>query len=376
MLPLRWQPLLDFFEVLHAPLREARAGRWFAIETSGPDGAKWTSHQRVYVDLSRPNPPLDAVRAVATLCGATAAAPDPGPLGQEWRGIYYAPTSLDRRWREDSGSAALGAILLDIDDRDHGGRDGTLRALATVPRPTAVVRSGGGVQAAFVLREAVVFDRRDEDGLAASIRTYLRVAVALERLTDADETWWPSHLFRCPATYHLKQPSRPLLVAVDLDPARCFNLSDFDDVTSSVEDVDLATYAEGLVDRFMGRPRRARAVPVLAPLPATPRGPGEKPRVTLPRRVSEATVRLLNTGHHPKYERRNGSLDRSRAVEAVACSLMAAGLGDERIVSVIANSALRAALDDRGDDAMRWLGFQIQAARVYLTKKGTRRDRP
>jgi hypothetical protein len=37
-----------------------------------------------------------------------------------------------------------------------------------------------------------------------------------------------------------------------------------------------------------------------------------------------------------------------------------------------ARSALRTAIDARGDDALRWLGFQIAAARGFLAKNPSR----
>ncbi len=126
-----------------------------------------------------------------------------------------------------------------------------------------------------------------------------------------------------------------------------------------------------IVARLLGRKPPCASLDRLVPLAEAARADGTKPRVVLPRRVSPQMVALLNRGTHPKYLRADGTLDRSRAVYAVALSLLAADLDEDRVASIIAASALRPAIEDRGDDALRWLGFQIQAAREYLaTQRG------
>ncbi len=372
-LPPRWRPLVEYIDVLLSPLLEAGAGGWFLVEAGGPDGERWTSIQPIAVPLGREDPALAVARVVSLMCGATRDRPEPEVERQRRRGVYYVPASFLAPKRLDQHVGALGAVVLDIDDRDHGGREGVLAAVARVPTPTAVVTSGGGVQVAFVLREAIVFDRRDEAALTEAVRGYVRVALALQEITGADDTAWPGHLFRCPQTYHLKDPSRPVLVTVELDPSRRFNLSDFDSLVGAADAGRVEAATARIVARLLGRKPPSASLDRLVPLAEAAGADGKKPRVVLPRRVSPAIVRLLNEGTHPKYLRGDGTLDRSRAVYAVALSLLAAGLDEDRVASILAASALRPAIDDRGDDALRWLGFQIRAAREYLAKAAEKR---
>lgn len=372
--PPRWAPLLDYFRALYAPVTEAISAGWLCAERAGPDGDEWSRFRRTFVPLDHPDPPLALVRAVARLAGATRSEPDPGPEGQDGDSIHYVPAALGARRRLDLHALAVGSIVLDVDDRDHGGRAGTVAALARLPEPTATVRSGGGHHAVYVLREAVEFPLGDDAALARAARGYLATALGMQQVVGADATAWPSHLFRCPGTFHLKDPARPVLVEVEVDPSRSFNLSDLGDFAAAVDDERIDTTVEEFVARRTGRERRLASLASLdrSLLPIDPRS--GKPKITLPRRVSREVVRLLNVGRHPKYERRNGTLDRSRAVYAAALSLLAARLEPERVASIIAVSALKPALDVKGGDAARWLGHQIGAAQTYLARhRGGRR---
>jgi hypothetical protein len=248
-------------------------------------------------------------------------------------------------------------LVLDVDDRNHGGRQGSKSAVGRLPVPTALVESGGGLQVVYVLREAFVLDRDDPEALAAAVRAYLQAALALQALSGADATAWPSHLYRCPSTYHLKDPTRPFLVGATVNRERRFHLSDFDDFASVVDPRVIEQNTTRLVSRLTGRSGCLGSLASLDPVGG---------RVVLPRRVSPAIVRLLNEGRHRLYCHRDGTLDRSRAVYAAALSLLAAGLSKRRTASVLAKSALRAAVEDRGDDGLRWLTFQVDAAAQYL----------
>lgn len=367
--PPRWRPLHAYLEVLLAPLIEAAVGPWFLVEAAGPDGGDWTDLEPRAVRLDGPDPARAVLRAVATLAGATAAVPEPGPERQRRRGIHYVPSAFLTPRRRDATVAAIGAIVLDVDDRDHGGREGVLRAIARAPRPTAYVFSGGGVHVVYVLREAIVLDRTDEAALTVSVRAYVHAAHALQAITDADDTAWPGHLFRCPGTFHLKNPSDPLLVDVRLDAANRFNLADFDELLDAASTGRVESITTRVVDRLLGRTRVAGFLDAITPIAGTP---GKKTKVKLPVRVSPEMVTLLNTGKHPKYARRDGTLDRSRAVYSASLSLLGAGLDPQRVATLIASSALRSAIEDKGDDAVRWLGFQIDAAMKFLATAGTR----
>lgn len=365
-LPPRWQQLVAFFQVLLDPLLSLERRGLFAVEANGPDGGKWTDLRPRFIDLPSEAPALALARVVAQLCGAIPDHLDPGPKLQQRRGIYYAPCSLLAPRRIDQCAHALAAIVLDIDDRNHGGRAGTLAALSNAPEPTFLVHSGGGVQAGYVLREAIVFERSDPAALAEAVRAYLEAALALQALTAADATAWPSHLFRCPGAYHLKDPSRPVLVTADLRPDRRFNLEDFEEFLGLVDGAALASARVALLDRLEGVRRKAPLVP--APIGAVA-GPGGVRRVVLPRRVSPQMVGLLNGHGHDKYLRPDGTLDRSRATFAVAISLLAAGIEPERVVSMLRASALRPAADDRGAYGETWLVNQVQAAQRYVASQ-------
>ena len=193
-LPKRWHPLLDYLSVLMAPLVDAGADTWFLTEAGGPDGGRWNSRRIGRTRLDSPEAHLAVVRSVARLCGARQGRPSPGSDGQAGHGVYYVPASFVAPKRTDLHVHALGAILIDIDDRDHGGRGGTLGALARLPQPTAIITSGGGVQAAFVLHEAVVFERANQETLEQTAREYLVAALALQAIADADATAWPARV--------------------------------------------------------------------------------------------------------------------------------------------------------------------------------------
>lgn len=373
-IPPRWQQLLRYFRVLHAPILDAGVAGWLCVERAGPDGGEWTRFDRRFVALDGPDPSLELTRVVARLAGATGQRPVPGPDGQGGDSIHYIPAALERPRRLDRWATAVGAIVLDIDDRDHGGRGGTLAALAQLPRPTATVLTGGGVHAAFVLREAVQFPLGDEAVLTTAARDFFAAALGMQDAVAADSTAWPSHLFRCPQTFHLKDPSRPTLVEVDVDAERHFNLSDLGDFAAAVD----ADRVEVAVAEFVARRTgRRRSLASLASLDRTlyPIDPKSgKPKIVLPRRVSRDVVRMLNVGRHRKYERRNGTLDRSRAVYAAALSLLGARIDPEQVASIIVDSALREILDEKGADAARWLGHQIGAAQAYLGKQRGQRS--
>lgn len=367
-IPPRWQRLLTYFRVLHAPLLDAGTDGYLCVERAGPDGGEWTRFNRRFVPLDGPDPSLELTRVVASLAGATRLRPVPGPDGQGGDSIHYIPAALERPRRLDRWATAVGAIVLDIDDRDHGGRRGTLAALAQLPRPTATVITGGGVHAAFVLREAVHFPLGDEAVLATVSRSYFAAALGMQDTVAADSTAWPSHLFRCPQTFHLKDPSRPVLVEVDVDPARFFNLSDLGDFAAAVDGDRVEVAVAEFVARRSGRSRRLASLANLdrTLYPIDPKS--GKPKIVLPRRVSRDVVRLLNVGRHPKYERRNGTLDRSRAVYVAALSLLGARIEPEQVAAIIAASALQPILGEKGADAARWLGHQMGAAQAYLAK--------
>lgn len=360
-LPGRWQPVRGFFEVVQAPLVELATGR-FVVEANGPDGVEWNDLNPTFIDLAGPDPATDAARAVAIACGARAGLGDPAPEGQRRRALYYAPASFSRDRRKDRCTLALAAIVLDIDEKDHGSRAACNAALSRLPDPTYRVNSGRGIQAGYVLREALTFDRGDAVALEDAARRYLSVALSLQQIAGADPTHWPSHLFRCPGAYHLKDSNRPVLVTVELAAERRFNLADFDDYTVAVQEAHLDQQTSNLAGKLLGRTHScARSAGSVEQLHG---------RIRLPRRVSSAVVELLNTGTHAKYTRTDGSLDRSRALYAAAISLLAAGLSQGRTAQLLCASALRPAMHDRGDYGPAWVENQVRKAAAYLACQG------
>lgn len=366
-LPRRWQGLREFFDAVLAPFIEDVSGGLFPVQSNGPDGGSWTRHVREYVDLRGADPALDATRRVAVMCGATRRAPDPGPEAQSRQAMYYSPVALRRAWLEDANVWALAAVVLDVDDKRVGGRDGCMSALERLPPPTFVLHSGGGVQAGYVLKDALEFNTEDEAGLQASARSYLRAAIALQRVAGADATNWPAHLFRLPGAFHLKIPGRPVLVEADLHPARRFALGDFDDLASCVDEPELCRSTNALIARLRGE-TRARVGPSSGASESTPPRVDSQPIavVKVPRRVSRPMLALLNCGRHPRYVHADGTLDRSRATYAAAMSLIQAGLSEDEATQALLASALRPAIDERCGYGPRWVAGQVQKASAYL----------
>ena len=64
MLPGRWQPVREFFDLVMAPLIEAGNAGYFAIERNGPDGKKWIVLRPESVELQAEDPALEATRLV------------------------------------------------------------------------------------------------------------------------------------------------------------------------------------------------------------------------------------------------------------------------------------------------------------------------
>lgn len=366
MLPPRWQLVRAFFDVLMAPLLAREGNGCFAVEHNGPDGRPWLAVCPRYVDLAGDDPALEATRAVGRMCGVTKENLDPAPGRQNECGVYYSPALLSSHKRDDHHVIALAGIVLDIDDKAVGGRPGCVAALSRVPEPSFVVHSGGGIQVGYVLREALEFDRTDDDALRSHVYSYLRAANALGCLTGADNTHWPSHLFRCPGAYHLKQPKRPVLVTCELHPDRRFNLSDFDDLTGASNERTIEFNAAQLLARLWGEPTRARRRTITPP-------PMVEGVVRLPRRVSADMRQLLTYGVHSKYCHADGTLDRSRATFAAAISLLGAGLNIDQVLSALSVSALRPAMDDRGGYGHDWIVGQVTKASAYLTSQGVLR---
>lgn len=366
MLPPRWQPVRGFFDLVMAPFVEAGHAGHLAIERNGPDGMKWFVLRSESVELDAEDPALKATRRVAVLCGATEVDVDPPHAGQNGCGIYYAPAALSMPKRNDANVLAASAIVLDIDDRSVGGRAGCMAALTRIPEASFVVHSGGGLQVGYVLREALEFDRGDEAALRDTVHAYVRAANALGCMAGADATHWPSHLFRCPGSYHLKDRERPVLVTCELHPERRFNLEDFDELAPAANDATIEFNASKLLARLRGETLTAPRRPITPP-------PVINGIVRLPRRVTHEMRDLLRFGVHPKYTHTDGTLDRSRATYAVAMSLLGAGLDVGRVLGILSVSALRPAVDDRGDYGEDWLVGQVTKAEAYLHAMGGRR---
>lgn len=363
MLPGRWQRVREFFDLVMAPLIEAGNAGYFAIERNGPDGKKWIVLRPESVDLQAEDPALEATRLVSILCGASHGNVDPSPAGQDGCGIHYTAAALCTPKRDDKHAVALGAIVLDIDDKNVGGRAGCMAALTRIPEPSFVVHSGGGLQVGYVLREALLFDRSDDGAMRDTVYGYVRAANALGCLAGADATHWPSHLFRSPGAYHLKQKDRPVLVTCELHPERRFNLTDFDDLAAASTDATTDFNAAKLLARLRGEAVRA-VRRVITPPPVV------DGIVRLPRRVTREMRDLLSFGTHPKYTHADGTLDRSRATYAVGMSLLGAGLDVDQVLGILSVSALRPAVDDRGNYGEDWIVGQVTKAAAYLQAMG------
>lgn len=363
MLPARWKGVRDFFALLMAPLLEAEVPGCFLVEQNGPDGSNWSHLAPTAINLRGEDPALDAARAVAAACGASAEQLDPGPVPQGGMAVFYVPSAVRGRGRCGTNVLAASAIVLDIDDKSVGGRAGCMAALSRIPEPSFVVHSGGGIQVGYTLNEAVEFRREDPAELEHQVRAWLAPAKALGKITGADDTHWPGHLFRAPGAYHLKNPTRPVLVTVDLHPERRFNLDDFDDLTACLDEREFQSSVDGLIAQLTGAKRRTRGSSVTAPEAVD--GVVEIPPV-----VSKAMTRLLNLGIHPKYTNKCGTLDRSRATFAAAISLLASGLDESETAGVLMASALKPAVGDRGEYGTDWLRGQVTKAAAYLEREG------
>lgn len=360
-IPARWRPLYAFLGVLLRPLIDLGTDGFWGVNLGGPDGQRpWTLNQAAFMALRVADPVLEATRLISRLCGTVAGNLDPAPEGQRGAGVYYTVASFYGTRRHDHGVQAVSSLVLDIDAKSVGGEERVNDCVKRVPVPTALVRSGGGVQAVYVLREALVFDRKDDEALLQAVTQYVEVSLGLEKAAGSDEVWTPSHLFRCPATYWLKR-GQPILVSLEsFEPSRLFNLSDFElyRTPSSERTMDLSLKLHA---RLLGSPEPS--LPLLAMEP-----PPHDRRMILPRMVSEDIVTLLNTGFSSRYARVDGSLDRSRAVFGACMSLANAGLSDAAIANVIRWSGLRDAVADRGTYSLKWLSSQITRARSRVNE--------
>jgi Mrp family chromosome partitioning ATPase len=137
--------------------------------------------------------------------------------------VYFGVASR----RADTGTGtsddclSLGALFLDVDCKTRTQEEAraTLNGLPFLP--SIVVNSGGGFHVYYLLREPVDV-QADRAGLTALLR---RLAGALDGDLAAAE---PARILRVPGTHNHKYDP-PRVVEVDVfEPARRYNLSDFD----------------------------------------------------------------------------------------------------------------------------------------------------
>jgi primase-like protein/uncharacterized protein DUF3987 len=161
-------------------------------------------------------------------------------LGSDGWHCYFGVAPRRGRDGTKDGCAGVPALWADLDakdfsrDRGEGKRRIVEQLEQRLPaplHPSALIDSGGGYQAYWFLREFAVIG--DDWYTVETLEGYLR---GLQRHLGADPARTDvSSILRLPGTVNWKPEylEHPLCRVVELDSARRFNLSDFDDYRST-----------------------------------------------------------------------------------------------------------------------------------------------
>lgn len=140
--------------------------------------------------------------------------------------VYFGACPRNKREGSKGAIKNIHALWADMDGKDFkGGKEEALKRLNDFPlRPTAIVDSGHGYHAYWILKEDEVINNPED---IVRIESYLkRLAVILGADIQATEI---ARVLRLPGTYNIKDPSSPALVdIINLDESLQYNLSDFE----------------------------------------------------------------------------------------------------------------------------------------------------
>ena len=226
--------------------------------------------------------------------------------------LYYSVNALKRTVRNRKvrkEDVELG-LHLHVDVDDAGVLD---RIREFMPKPTAVVFSGGGYQAFWKLREP-----------APDLARVERVNAELARRLGGDNCHNIDRIMRVPGTINVpnakkrkagRVPTLAYVVEEATDWSRLYSLDDFDD-----------------------SPPAAPAAALQAPREVEPVGLDQ-----LPQAISAQTRELIEHGDDPSNPIASKDArfpSRSEAVWRVACELARAGSTREQIAGVLLNPAL------------------------------------
>lgn len=167
-------------------------------------------------------------RALPTKARAFAAVDAIADLGPFVRAHAAENVYFGAATRRDgsSGSAEnlrhLGTLFVDLDTKQAGDVDG---ALARIPLPpSAVVRTGGGCHAYWLLREPL--DVSTPEAVESAKRLLRRLALACGGDLAAAE---PARVLRLPGTLNTKYDPPPKVIVERLDPEARYNVIDLDE---------------------------------------------------------------------------------------------------------------------------------------------------
>lgn len=222
--------------------------------------------------------------------------------------IYFSVNRLGpsvrnkKSTREDVVEAV--ALHVDVDDTQA-----LERILAFQPCPTAIVFSGGGYQAFWLLQSPTIDKDRAE-----------RCSAAIAKLLGGDKCHNVDRIMRVPGTVNFPDQRKrekgrvPMLAkVVEADWTRRYSLDDFpeDEESPSTGPIGSVAVVPAVLD-------------------------------TLPNAVAKPTRVLIETGDDPERPRGGNTpryKSRSEAVFHVACDLVRAGCSDEIIAGVLTNPA-------------------------------------
>lgn len=243
--------------------------------------------------------------------------------------VYFGVGARRGRNGKKEHVAYIAALWADIDAplEDACGK------LAAFPLPpSAIVASGYGVHAYWLLREPFSFSELEERDYAEA-----RLRGLASRL-GADSVWDLPRVMRVPDTVNHKNGEAPPVEIVEFHPSRRYNLSDFDEWALEAERAEAVEFEEPADALEAMRKAEANGLPARA-------------------------WRLITEGHA-------AGADRSRGDFHACCDLIRAGLTDDEIRAVFRAYPIGEKYVEPGEGE-RYLCLTIGKARAQVTKDET-----
>lgn len=277
------------------------------------------------------------------------------------RNCYYALNPLRAGVENKKASKAdvreLAWLHVDVDPRDGADLaaerqriEALFSVYTTHPRPTALIFTGGGVQAIYRLAAPLPLDG---DEAIVEAEQYNR---ALEARFGGDHCHNVDRILRLPGTINIPDAKKVARGRVSaLAEVICFN--------------DEA-YALDQFEKAPALPAR----PALREAPTTPRQiseVSELDRWNVPDRVKVAIVQ----GYHPD-EPKEGDNSRSAWVFDVACNLARCGVPDDVVLGVLTNAefGISESVLEAPGGAAKYAARQLERAKETITSETPRGD--